>query len=264
MSEETIREAGPFKFINRTRYNGEDLASLFNLTREWLKRELKDPNAEPRRNKYQPPVEVFDINDFNPGNVFTYRGEWNEITKRTTQVLRPTYISGPGSAASTSWKLGIVPPHRLYANEVEMLTAATENLAPPELSRQVAVMFRDLFPDSDLDYDSSKRRSEWIDAEALNIRVRIMPERENPASSGDRKLRVVRTRVANNVARLAYDVGDVRHRMQAIDHLSRGMQGDFVKAQLSPTFSHTEIAELLEKVRDLTDRIESYKAELLA
>jgi hypothetical protein len=52
--------------------------------------------------------------------------------------------------------------------------------------------------------------------------------------------------------------------MQAIDHLSRGMQGDFVKAQLSPTFSHEEIAELLDKVRDLTARIEAYKEELMA
>jgi hypothetical protein len=264
MSEEKIRQAGPFRFVNRTKYNGDDIEAIFNLWRAAAKNQTGRPETEPSRHRHGHPVDVFDISDYKPARVFVTQREWQPGSNRSVEVVRPEYLNGPGYAASTSWKLSIVEPSRLFQSEVEALSHGPE-FAPAELSVQLAKLFMRMF--SEIEGLSSagtyQAMKDTVIEQAGQIKIRIESKRENAATNSDRKMRVVRSRAANATNALIYSGGDAARHLEVFRRQLKNYMPDFVATKVDTDFTVAEADALIRDLAGLICRIENYKQELI-
>ena len=264
MSSETIREAGLFRFVNRTKYNGEDIEAIFNLWRTAAKNQTGNPNVEPRRHHYGHAVDVFDISDYKPAVVFVKSREWRADSRQSIDVIRPEYLHRPGYAASTAWKISVVEPSRLFQSEVEALSHGLE-FAPAELSVQFVKMFMQMFSEIEgltaaATYTAMK---DMATEQARQIKIRINSKRENPATNPDRKMRVVRSRAANAAASLSYSGGDAVRHLEVFRSQLKNFMSAFAATKVATDFSPAEADEIHRDLSNLIARIEAYKQELI-
>lgn len=264
MSSEKIRQAGPFRFVNRTKYNGQDIEDIFNLWRAAAKNATGNPDVEPSRHRYGHPVDVFDISDYKPARVFVTQREWQPGSNKSIEVVRPEYLHGPGYAASTSWKISIVEPSRLFQSEVEALAHGPE-FAPAELSVQLVKLFMRMFSEIDGIVASSAYQAmkDMVTQQAAMVKIRIESKRENVATNSDRKMRVVRSRAANATNALVYSGGDAARHLEVFRSQLKNHMADFAATGIDTNFTAAEADALLSNLADLIRRIENYKQELI-
>lgn len=185
---DTITTAGDFRFINRTRYNSQDIANLF-LGRLAAANAGTGSVVTLANGQRGGDMLLFELGDYKPAVVWQEVSSWNGTA--SVNHRKANFVNPPGWAVSNNWKLNMVPPERLYENPVEALTAMAEEhpTAPSEFSVQLVHAFR---------YISRLETSNWRDQQdaekaaeawAATQRIRIMPKRENPLKTDTRQAR---------------------------------------------------------------------------
>ncbi len=262
MAEDTIVTAGEFRFINRTKYNSDDIAALFNVYRSSVKAQWGE-QYEPRQEVWagHPAVEVFDISDYNPKQVFYDRWDWDGNSSKRIKVVRPEYVSAPGHTVSTTWRLGLVPPTRLYASELEALTAGVE-VAPAELSRQLLRTFMNIFT-AGMPQDGRETVRAKVLSAAQVLPLRISARRANKAHTERRKNRIHETRAANRLSMVTHAAHDARNHLEALETaVKHGFEG-LVAANLDPSFSVEEVQHVKNAISHLIRRVEDQKRDIV-
>lgn len=267
MADEIITTAGPFKFINRTKYNSDDIAAMFLMFREIAREAFNDPTLELEPSRYRAGrfVDVYDISDFNPKEVFKKVRSWDNNLGRAAEVVRPDYASEPGNSPSTAWKIGLVPPDRLYQTPLEALSAGPEAEVPEEFKVQLmdALASRFMGGRLDSDYQTGRKAKEAAREAAKTMQVRVMRKRANSASSGDRKLRVARTRGANVLNGLVWQLGDTyRLAMSAVSYGENSI-ATLRDADVEIPFTKEELLEIARIIAEMRDRAENFRKELI-
>lgn len=189
---DVIREFGVFRFINRTRYNSEDIGRLFE---EFAAAAVAygAPADKPLRHDQYKVGEgmIYDFADYNPTEPMRVMNTWENGRRVTKEVLN--YINGPGYSATTKWKINILPPHKLYSNPVEAL-AADQNLAPASLTEQLLPTIMGLFRAEGMDWQRQNAIRDHVRAKLVEhpqpFRIRIESKRESSLKSSARKNRV--------------------------------------------------------------------------
>lgn len=187
-----IREFGIFRFINRTRYNSEDIGRLFE---EFAAAAVAygAPADKPLRHDQYKVGEgmIYDFGDYNPTETMRVMNTWDNGKRVTKEVIN--YVNGPGYSPNTKWKINILPPHKLYSNPVEAL-AADQNLAPAALTEQLLPTIMGLFRVEGMDWQRQNAIRDHIRAKLVEhpqpFRIRIEAKRESPQTSSLRKNRV--------------------------------------------------------------------------
>ena len=122
----------------------------------------------------------------------------------------------------------------------------------------------DMFSEFKAPHQTMKEIRDWSSLEAKKLPLRIMPKRENPASTTDRRMRVKRTRAANYVTALTYEGQNASAHVSTLRNtMARGMV-DFKAIDVPPPFTVEEIEEVHSKIEDLNRRVAEYKRDLLA
>ena len=187
-----IREFGLFRFINRTRYNSDDIGRLYE---EYAAAAVAygAPEDKPLRHDQYKVGEgmIYDFGDFNPAETMRVMNTWDNGRRVTKEVV--SYINGPGYSLNTKWKINILPPHKLYSNPVEALSA-DQNLAPAGMTEQLLPTIMGLFRSEGLDWQRQNAIREHVRAKLVEhpqpFRIRIGAKRESPQTSSLRKNRV--------------------------------------------------------------------------
>ena len=181
-----ITEAGELRFINRTRYNSEDIANLFLGWKEAFKKASGETAIFGPTHEN---VEVFEIGDYNPAAVWQKTQVWTPDGRTSSQMDMPHFVHPPGWSIKTNWRLGIVTPEKLHKNPLEALSsqvgaehAATGHL-PEQLSVAFISMFRVQVNDWRIQQEARSAASNWAKTQT----IRIMKKRQNPLSSATRR-----------------------------------------------------------------------------
>lgn len=267
MSEEIITTAGPFKFINRTKYNSDDIAAMFLRFIEIAREIYQDPALEVKASQYRAGrfVDVYDICDFNPKQVFQKVRTWDNNSGKAVEQVRPDYASEPGNSPSTAWKIGLVPPDRLYSTPLEALSAGTEAAVPVEFKVQLMAALTSRFTGGALDsnYQTGRVVIEAAKEAAKTMELRVMKKRANPTSSDDRRLRVARTRGANVLNGLVWQLGDVYRLALSASSYAESCVSTLRDAEVEIPFTKEELVQIADLVAGLRDRAETFRKELI-
>ena len=267
MADEIITTAGPFKFINRTKYNSDDIAAMFLKFQEVARAVFNDPELqlEPSRYRAGRFVEVYDISDFNPKHVFRKVRTWDNNGGRAMEVVRPDYASEPGNSPSTAWKIGLVPPDRLYHTPLEALSAGPEAAVPEEFKVQLmdALSSRFMGGRLDSDYQNGRKAKDAAKEVAKTMQVRVMNKRANSASSGDRKLRVARTRGANVLNGLVWQLGDTYRLALSAASYAENCISTLRDADVEIPFTKEEVLEISRLIEEMRVKAENFRKELI-
>lgn len=187
-----INEVGLFRFINRTRYNSEDICHIMRVFEDTALKHGAPADKPYHHSQYRVMAGmVYDFGEYQPKVIGTRRQDGYVNGQRFTRTV-VDYINGPGYSTSTKWKINILPPHRLSDNPMENLIAG-HDFAPDDLTQQLTNVIMGLFR-TNVDY----RVSNAINDEVRRVlfetkdphRIRIMPRRESAVSSAGRKKRV--------------------------------------------------------------------------
>jgi hypothetical protein len=183
-----ITEAGEFRFINRTRYSSEDIAALFLGRLSTASMLMGSPVTISQRDQRDRPS-VYELGDYNPNVVWEAATQWDGQVRRN--VMKANFVNPPGWAHSNNWKINFVTPDKLYQNPVEALSAMSEPepSAPTEFVTQLMDVFDRCFGLDIRDWRRHQEVREGISGWARGQRIRILPKRENTASSPTRKAR---------------------------------------------------------------------------
>ena len=215
-----ITEAGVFRFINRTRYNSEDIANLY-TGRLAAAKAATGGGVQLTSGGGRENVNVYELADYKPAVVWETRNVWNGTRSESKRVAH--MVKAPGWAVSNNWKLNILPPDRLYENPVEALTVMNEDepLAPAELSVQLVNAFRYIGKLSCSNWRDQQEADKAVDAWAATQRIRIMPKRENSLKSATRQTRQNKSAAIASVNSFLGEIfGTLRSRDAVLAHFA--------------------------------------------
>lgn len=259
---EIIKECGVFRFINRTRYNSDDICYILNCYRDAVRRITENEEKELIYDNYRMDgVPLYDITDYNATAVFVSQHVWENGQHH--KRIGPVYTNPPGYSPSTQWKMGLVVPTRLYLTEMEAITQGLE-VAPFAFTSQVADMLFRLFrsgegngvdPDAQFEAKARLRREDF--------RIRINAKRESSATSDNRKSRVLRGRCANLAGNDISRLYDVRNHMTTFSNAFKANLNEYERADVPLEFSAEEAASIHTAVEILLDKLHRFKSGLL-
>lgn len=183
-----ITTAGDFRFINRTRYNSQDIANLF-LGRLAAANAGTGSVVTLSRGQRGGDMMLFELGDYKPAVLWEEVSVWNGTAN--VKHRKANFVNPPGWAVSNNWKLNMVSPERLYENPVEALTAMSEEqpVAPSAFSVELAHAFRYISRLETTNWRDQQDADKAVDAWAATQRIRIMPKRENSLKSDTRQAR---------------------------------------------------------------------------
>jgi hypothetical protein len=262
MAEEVLREAGIFRFYNRTRYSSDDIIHIFRVMEATAIEQGASKETPLKLDQYR--VEsgmVYDFGDYNPAESQRTESTWENGNRVSKTVLN--CVNGPGYSASTRWKINLLPPHRIHTNPIEALTA-DQTYAPSEMTTQLTGAIMGLFRPDFVDWQRvnvwRERVYEKLTGGPNPHLIRINAKRESPTQSSTRK-----NRVALGMARVCF-MNTREGFREAINALtiacrrSADLEEHLRGTDIVAPVSAAEVAEVIRKVDEILGRLESCEA----
>lgn len=256
-----LHNVNDFKFINRTRYSSEDIAALVTM----IHRVAAGAHMVFEPDQHRHKVDVYEFHDYNPSQYSHDVREWDNTKNMTVIRKVPNFVKPPGWALSTCWKIGFVVPEKLYANPVEALAASSQEtpVVPAGFSRQfVQALIGSMRPSNFAKWEDVQATKNAIYDEAETMQIRILPKRESPANSDERRKKEVRAKALQATMKLSGHLYDAKRH-------THGVHGPFISfmesmkaANITPPITKEEVVRVIQALDDMVQRVSALQTEL--
>jgi hypothetical protein len=204
MAEEIIHTEGQFRFINRTRYESEDIKAILRLYSEVAQQHGAPSDKPVRPDRYRDEDSlVYDIADYNPSVVWEDKSVWESNGNRPVTKRVGNFVRMPGWSLSTRWKIGFISPEKIHSSPLEALSSDTTK-STPEFVTAVAEMILYMFAPNVSGWESlsAVKASALALVKSRGLEIRVNAKRENPVKSNTRVRRHTQAVVITDISRI--------------------------------------------------------------
>jgi hypothetical protein len=235
---------GLYSIVNSTRYNTDDLVALFqDLVKAYEERGFSVKHAHDGT----PQGMVIDIGDYNPSSVWEQERQWDSTLNQYSTKKSRIYVKRGGYSLTVRFKVGLIPPEKLYDNPLEALVSADEDeRAPAEMSERIVCRFQEMLgftKEGQTSYDWQVRNEILevvVRRNAAGIRI---AKKRGAVDLGEKRLREKRLKAQKALVSGVYDVRTAFYHLQTACQVVKHAERLCVDAEVEQMFSTEKFAE---------------------
>jgi len=235
---------GLYSIVNSTRYNTDDLVALFqDLVKAYEERGFTVEHAHDGT----PQGMVIDIEDYNPSSVWEQKRQYDPGTNQYSTKKSRIYVKRGGYSLTVRFKVGLIPPEKLYDNPLEALVSADEDeRAPAEMAERIICRFQEMLSftkEGESSYDWQVRNEILevvVRRNAAGIRI---AKKRGAVDVAEKRLREKRLKAQKALVSGVYDVRKAFNHLQTACQVVKHAERLCVDAEVEQMFSTEKFAE---------------------
>jgi hypothetical protein len=255
----TPTRSGILNIENSTRYNTDDIVSLFSDYEDRMRAKGIDPVLHENT-----PTTV-DVVDYKPASICSERNVWdNDLNRYTTKKVY-TYVKEGSFRLTQRHLIGLVPPDMLYDNPIEALTQVDNNTAPHEFVVQLinrVALFYD-YPRGSDGYMKRKEVCEQMASLATAGEYPLHIEKAKPKGTvGGVKLRKARAVALSSSNSVLYNLRKADDIVSSVKHQLSVLQHELKAAQVPSALDYTAMGSVIAVLNSFEAQVAAAKEAL--
>ena len=237
----TPTKSGILTIVNSTRYNTDDIVSLFSTYEDRMQAKGIDPSL------HENTLSTVDIVDYKPATIHVTRNQWDDESRRYMTLKRPVYVKEGSFRLTQRSLIGLVPPDMIYDNPIEALTQVDTKTMPAafvvQLIKRIALFYD--YPRGSDGYSKRLEVCELLATQTAAGEHQVRIEESKPRGlAGGVKLRKARATALTSSNGLTYDLRKAQDIVNSIKYRLSVFQHELKAAQVPSALDHTTMASV--------------------
>lgn len=250
--------SGHFTVVNGTRYNTDEITALFDaVVDHYVQRGFTVKHAHEETAMGT----VLDVCDYNPSSPWDTTRSWDADTNTYVTKRERAYVKRAGYTLTTRFKMGLLPPEKLYENPLEALVSAEgEERAPAIMTQRVLERFHELIVAEDANgmhrYNWELRNSVIQEVVAANQRGLLIEKKRGEVNKADKRLREKRLAAQRSLSLAGYDIRQAIGCMISAEGVTKAALDACKTADVPPMFDATLFDTCIAYLRRVAEGME--------
>jgi hypothetical protein len=184
---------------------------------------------------------ALDVCDYNPTSAWDTSRKWDADTNRYITNRERSFVKRGGYTMTTRFKVGLLPPEKLYENPLEALVSADgDERAPVLMTERLVERFCEMVTPVGREgirrYDWELRESVVKEVLAAHPRGILIEKKRGAVDKADKRLREKRLSAHRSLSMAGYDIRQAASHMVTAAAATQAAIAACKQAQVAPLF----------------------------
>ena len=234
----TPTKTGLFNIVNGTRYSTDEIVALFDAITDAFER--RGNTVEPAHSETSKGT-ALDVCDYNPNSPWDQTRTWDAESNTYVIKRERAFVKRSGYSLTTRFKVGLLPPEKLYENPLEALVSADgEERAPTRMTQRLVERFCEMITPVGSEgvrrYDWELREAVINEVLAAHSKGILIEKKRGVVDKADKRIREKRLSAHRSLHMAGYDIRQATAHVVTAASVTRAAVEACKEAQVVPLF----------------------------